>query len=116
MLGKYWVPDRENLIDRMYWNFLEQATASGYDIVVDNMNLNEKYLDEVDQFVEETNLWLERSRADFRYEVETKDFFHIPLQTCIDRDAQRDKPVGERVIRNTFNRYKDKIVPWKYLN
>ena len=116
MLGKYWVPDRENLIDRMYWNFLEQATAVGYDIVIDNMNLNEKYLDEINKFVEETNLWLARSQADFKYEVEIKDFFHIPLQTCIDRDAQRDYPVGERVIRNTFNKYKDKIIPWKYLN
>lgn len=116
MLGKYWVPSREDLIDSMYWNFLEQATASGYDIVIDNMNLNEKYVEEVKQFVEETNLWLDQSKADFKYEVEIKDFFHIPLQTCIDRDAQRENPIGERVIRNTFNKYKDKITPWKYLN
>ena len=116
MLGKYWVPDRESLIDSMYWNFLEQATASGYNIVIDNMNLNEKYLDEVNKFIEETNFWLEQSLADFRYEIEIKDFFHIPLQTCIDRDAQRENPIGEKVIRNTYNKYKDKIVPWKYLS
>ena len=116
MLGKYWVPSREGLIDSMYWNFLEQAIASGYDIVIDNMNLNEKYVDEVKQFVEETNEWLKQSAATCDYEVEVKDFFHIPLQTCIDRDAQRENPIGERVIRNTFNKYKDKITPWKYLN
>ena len=116
MLGKYWVPDRESLIDSMYWNFLEQATASGYNIIIDNMNLNEKYLDEVNKFIEETNFWLEQSLADFRYEIEIKDFFHIPLQTCIDRDAQRENPIGEKVIRNTYNKYKDKIVPWKYLS
>ena len=116
MLGKYWVPDRESLIDSMYWNFLEQATASGYNIVIDNMNLNEKYLDEVNKFIEETNFWLEQSLADFRYEIEIKDFFHIPHQTCIDRDAQRENPIGEKVIRNTYNKYKDKIIPWKYLS
>lgn len=115
MLGLYWVPSREGLIDSMYWNLIEQATASGYDIVIDNMNLNEKYIEDIKKFVEETNLWLENSLADFRYEVEVKDFFHIPLQTCIDRDAQREHPIGERVIRNTFNKYKDKIPAWKYL-
>lgn len=115
MLGLYWVPSREGLIDSMYWNLIEQATASGYDIVIDNMNLNEKYIEDIKKFVEETNLWLENSLADFRYEVEVKDFFHIPLQTCIDRDAQGEHPIGERVIRNTFNKYKDKIPAWKYL-
>lgn len=115
MLGKYWVPSRESLIDSMYWNLLEQATSSGYDIVIDNMNLNEKYIDEVNTFIEETNLWLEQALADFKYEVEIKDFFHVPLQTCIDRDAQRENPIVERVIKNTFNKYKDKIIPWKYL-
>ena len=116
MLGQYWVPSREGLIDSMYWNMLEQATATGYDIVIDNMNLNEKYVDDIKKFVEKTNLWLDQSKADFRYEVEIKDFFSVPLQTCIDRDAQREHPIGERVIRNTFNKYKDKIVPWKYLS
>ena len=113
MLGKYWVPSRENLIDSIYWNLLQDATLAGYDIVIDNMNLNEKYIEDIKKFVEETNLFF---LAYSRYEVEVKDFFHVPLQTCIDRDAQRENPIGEKVIRNTFNKYKDKIVPWKYLN
>lgn len=116
MLGQYWVPSREGLIDSMYWNMLEQATSTGYDIVIDNMNLNDKYIDEVINFVEETNLWLKQSISNFTYEVEIKDFFHIPLQTCIERDAKREHPIGEQVIRNTYEKYKDKIIPWKYLN
>lgn len=115
MLGKYWVPSRENLIDSMYWNMLEQATALGYDIVIDNMNLNEKYITEIKEFVKETNQWLSQSSVNYQYEIEIKDFFHIPLQVCIDRDAQRENPIGEKVIRNTFNKYKDKIIPWRYL-
>lgn len=116
MLGKYWIPSREGLIDSMYWDFLTQATTSGYDIIIDNMNLNEKYIDEIKEFVEETNSWLRQSILDLQYEIEIKDFFNVPLQTCIDRDAQRENPIGERIIRNTFNKYKDKISPWKYLN
>lgn len=116
MLGKYWVPSREALIDSIYWNCLEQATSFGYNIVIDNMNLNEKYVDEVKQFAKETNEWLSQSPADFKYEIEIKDFFNVPLQTCIERDAQRENPIGEKVIRNTYNKYKDKITPWKYLS
>lgn len=115
MLGPYWVPSRENLIDSIYWETLSAATAAGYDIVVDNMNLNEKYVKEIEDFVKETNAWLDSSEADFRYETEVKEFFNVPLQTCIERDAQRENSVGERVIRSTFNKYKNKISPWKYL-
>lgn len=37
-----------------------------------------------------------------------KDFF-IPLQDCIDRDAKRPNPIGEEVIRKTYEKYKDII-------
>lgn len=81
MLGKYWVPSREKLINDLYREYFNSLD-------------NQCYV----------------------YEIEIKDFFHIPLQVCIDRDAQRENPIGEKVIRNTFNKYKDKIIPWKYLN
>lgn len=112
MLGKYWVPSRESLINTIQNDFLSSALYQGYDIVIDNMNLNEKCIEEIKQFVYGWN----NVSDDHIYEIEVKDFFHIPLQVCIDRDAQRENPIGERVIRNTFNKYKDKIVPWKYLN
>lgn len=113
MLGKYWVPSRESLINDLYMMFLDSSLKKGYDIVVDNMNLDEKYIKEVKEIIEWNNSGVNPS---YIYEVEEKNFFHIPLQVCIDRDAQRENPIGERVIRNTFNKYKDKIVPWKYLN
>lgn len=115
MLGKYWVPSRENLIDSIYWETLSAATAAGYDIVIDNMNLNDKYIKEIEEFVEKTNALLDSSEADYRYGVEVKDFFHVPLQTCIERDAQRENPVGEKVIRSTYNKYKSKLSVWKSL-
>lgn len=111
MLGPYWIPSREKLINSLYNTFLEEATFKGYDIVIDNMNLNDKCIQEIETFCRESN---EYNR--FTYEVEIKDFFNVPLEICIERDAERDKPVGEKVIRQTYNKYKDKIIPWKYLN
>lgn len=112
MLGKYWVPSREPLINTIQNDFLSTALYQGYDIVIDNMNLNEKCIEEIKQFVYGWN----NVSDDNIYEIEIKDFFHVPLQVCIDRDAQRENPIGERVIRNTYNKYKDKITPWKYLS
>ena len=43
-----------------------------------------------------------------KYEIETKDFF-IPLQECIDRDAKRENPIGEEIIRKTYEKYKGLI-------
>ena len=42
------------------------------------------------------------------YTIEFKDFF-IPLQECIDRDSKRPNPIGEEVIRKTYEKYKDII-------
>lgn len=116
MLGKYWVPKRESLITDVYMDFLNRAMTSQYDIVIDNMNLDEKYIEEVKNEVEDFNEWIRNVEVFEPYEVEVKDFFTVPLATCIERDALRDNPVGENVIRTTYNKYKDKILPWKYLH
>lgn len=114
MLGLYWVPSREDLVTNIYWNTIQSAMAYGYDIVIDNMNLDDRYIKEIEEFVTEVNNWLKGS--DIEYEIQVKDFFYVSLQTCITRDSQRENPIGEMVIRRTFNKYKDKIVQWKYLN
>lgn len=37
--------------------------------------------------------------------IEYRDFF-IPLEVCIERDSKRENPIGEEVIRKTYERYK----------
>lgn len=111
MLGKYWVPSREGLINHLQWEFLDASMYKGYDIVIDNMNLDEKYVKEIEKLVKD----LEDLNYEFQYEIEIKDFFHIPLQVCIERDAQRENPIGEKIIKRTYYKYKDKIPAWKYL-
>jgi predicted kinase len=114
MLGKYWVPSREDIITDMYKGFLESAMGRGYDIVIDNMNLNENTIKEIETVVNDFNDWAKGSNL--QYEIEIKDFFSVPLQTCIERDSKRENPIGANVIKNTYMKYKDKIVPWKYLD
>ena len=42
MLGKYWVTSREDLVSNIKRNIATDAIERGYDIIVDNMNLNPK--------------------------------------------------------------------------
>ena len=84
MLGKYWVPSREHLVTDIKKDFMVSAMEFGYDIVIDNMNLNPKevkyYKDLVDSTLGYVNC----------YSLEFQDFF-IPLEVCIERDSKERK-------------------------
>ena len=116
MLGKYWVPSREPLVLVLKAQFIKTSMMMGYDIVIDNMNLNPKEVEFDKYYVEVHNQTVEELRKEnklnpqdyFKYELEFKDFF-IPLQDCIDRDSKRPNPIGEEVIRKTYEKYKDII-------
>ena len=110
MLGEYWVPSREVLVSNLKKEFINSAMSLGYDIIIDNMNLNPK---EIRYFQDLVDNWNNPARilpdiVRNTYEIVFKDFF-IPLQECIDRDSKRENPVGEKVIRETYNKYKDII-------
>ena len=97
MLGKYWVPSREELVQHIQKEALIEALERGYDIVIDNTNLNKKVLDFYRALVIDHG----------NHAIEYKDFFDTPLSVCIERDKNRDVQVSEKIIRNFYNNYKD---------
>lgn len=108
MLGKYWVPSREDLVNDLKRFFLWSSMSYGYDIVIDNMNLNSKELEYYNKVI---NNWNnpKGTVSDVvkpKYDIEFKDFF-TPLEECIERDSKRPNPIGEKVIRNTYEKYKN---------
>lgn len=102
ILGKYWVPSREHLVSDIKKDFMVSAMEFGYDIVVDNMNFNPKEIEYYENLVDSTLGYMNC------YSLEYKDFF-IPLEVCIERDSKRENPIGEEVIRKTYERYKSII-------
>lgn len=102
MLGKYWVPSREHLVSDIKKDFIVSAMEFGYDIVVNNMNFNPKEIEYYENLVDSTLGYMNC------YSLEYKDFF-IPLEVCIERDSKRENPIGEEVIRKTYERYKSII-------
>ena len=110
MLGKYWVPSREDLVKDLKDTFLCSSMYYGFDIVIDNMNLNPKELEYYNKVLSDWNN-PEGTVPDVvktKYDIEFKDFF-TPLEECIERDSKRPNPIGEEVIRKTYEKYKDII-------
>ena len=55
MLGKYWVPNREHIVKVIKDGFLRESMINNYDIVIDNMNLNDKELWYYNDIIDEYN-------------------------------------------------------------
>lgn len=108
MLGEYWVPSRENLVSALRDTFLYKAMFFGYDIVIDNMNLNPKevefYIKAIDTHNNPTGIVANMVREP--YFLEFKDF-PTPLSECIDRDSKREHPIGKDTITQIYNKYKN---------
>ena len=104
MLGDYWVPDREKLVTEAKANMITFALITGYDVVVDNMNLNPKE----DMWIRTLCTNIEKDKG-IHIDIEYKDFF-IPVEECIRRDAMRPNPIGEKVIKDTWRRYRNFII------
>jgi predicted kinase len=107
MMGEYWVPERENtgIMKTLRASFLGDMMQKGWDIIIDNMNLNPKDWEFYEGMVKTHN----QTFPQLQYEVEYKDFF-TPVEECIRRDAMRPNPIGEQVIRATWKRYRHFII------
>lgn len=106
MLGKYWVPSREPLIASTKKSILTFAMNSGYDIVIDNINLNSRDYEAVRTMIAN----YERGWHQYAYFLQFQDF-PTPLEECIRRDSLRRNTVGKETIIATYNKYKEQY-PW----
>lgn len=104
MLGDYWVPSREKLVTEAKANMITFALIKGYDVVVDNMNLNPKE----DAWIRTLCENIEKDTG-IHVNIEYKDFW-TPVEECIRRDASRLNPIGAKVIKDTWRRYRNFII------
>ena len=102
MFGQYWVPSREVILKRARMAIVTEAMENGYDIVIDNMNLNPNEVHWYEGVINEFN----ERRPSNHYVLEFQDF-KTPVEECIRRDSLRDNPIGAAIIMSTYERYKD---------
>lgn len=85
---------RESLVISMQESMIDIALSGGKDCVISDTNLNPAHIERI------TNKFGDRAK------IEVNDsFLSVSLAECIKRDSNRAKPVGEKAIRDTYNRW-----------
>lgn len=107
MMGPYWIPSREPINKHILWAAVNSAAYNDrpYDIVIDNMNLNPKDWKQYEDWILNYNNSLNSEETNTQYVLEFKDFF-TPIEECIKRDSMRINPIGEKTIREIYNKYR----------
>lgn len=105
MCGPYWITERESFITTIRNNFIHLAMINKKDIVLDDMNLNSKTISHYEKVVNEHNTY-----CDNKYTIEYKQFFDVSVEECILRDSMRPNPIGEKIIKSTYRKYRDYII------
>lgn len=85
--------DNEKLVTDIQFNAIDSALRRGHDVISDDTNLNPKTLRRLQEVAD-------RHSAPLKVMM-----MSTPLDICIERDANREDPVGETVIREMAGRY-----------
>lgn len=105
MRGQYWLPKDEGLINSWERSFVKIAIGRNKNVIVDATNFNKKYKATMKHEIIEYCKDIGVQEPEF----ETK-FFDVSIEECIKRDMKRPNSVGEKVIRDMYNRYLKKNI------
>lgn len=91
-----WDRNKEDSIVWIRNRIVEHYLGKGYDVIVDDTNFAPVHAEVLCAIATD---------PEYDAAFEIKDFTHVPLQTCLDRDSARPNPVGEDVIRRMHRQY-----------
>lgn len=90
--------DQEELVSKIQDSAIVLGVKAGKRVIVHDTNLNQKSPKRIKRLFD----------GDVQFYV--ADFTDVPVETCIARDALREQPVGEKVIRNMARQLNK---PWR---
>jgi len=93
MRGDYLINSQEDYISDLEQSAVEFALKRNLNVIIDATNLNPKTIKK----------W-ELIASNYNAEIEFKEF-KITFKEAIERDSQRDNPVGKKVIKRFFRMY-----------
>ena len=103
MFSQKWSKELEQIVIDTELRAIDNALYEEMDVVVDDVsNLNRYTVDKIWDIVRK----YQQMRSISDYGIIYQDLF-TPLEECIERDSKRPNPIGEEVIRKTYERYKD---------
>lgn len=103
MFSQKWSKELEQIVIDTELRAIDNALYEEMDVVVDDVsNLNKYTVDKIWDIVRK----YQQMRSISDYGIIYQDLF-TPLEECIERDSKRPNPIGEEVIRKTYEKYKD---------
>lgn len=99
--NSYFSKGNEKFVKRVRDLLILEALQSGKHVIVDDTNLSDRNVTRIQQLVHQFN----KDNGD-SVQVEIQEM-KTSLSECIKRDKQRDKRVGEKVIRQMYRRHFD---------
>ena len=91
--GDYWVPSQEDYISDLEEFSVRSAIKRGYNVIIDATNLNPKTIEKWSKLAKET-----KSSIEYRE-------FYIPFKEALECDKNRERSVGEKVLKNFYLKY-----------
>lgn len=91
--GDYWVPSQEDYISNLEEFSIRAAIKRNYNVIIDATNLNPKTQEKWRKIAEET-----------KSSIEFKEFY-VPFKEALERDKNRERSVGEKVLKNFYLKY-----------
>lgn len=96
MLSNYSFDNKnEQLVTLVERKAIQAILDQGYNLIVDKMNINSKYLQDDVTFIQS-----QYSNVEFEYME-----FPVTLGEAIERDKKRDFVIGESVLKQTWKKY-----------
>lgn len=89
--------DKEKLVEQIELTSIAYAFNQKYNVIVDDTNLNPKKINKLKVIAKQYN-------AEVDYKLISTD-----VEECIRRDALRERPVGEDVIRRFYEKYHENL-------
>lgn len=101
-LGTYWVESRENLIRHLEDRMIKASLEYGYDVIIDNTNM--------DKLQNKNWRWIaELYNADIEF-IQC----YLPKEECKIRNKCKDRrPVPDEFIDEFFDKYENEMKTWK---
>jgi tRNA uridine 5-carbamoylmethylation protein Kti12 len=103
MDANQWSKENEAFILSVRDYIITMALLNNYNVIVDDTNLHPKHVEQIQTIVTMHNDHILPKQP--KCELIIKDFTDVPLETCIERDAKRERTVGEAVIRDMHERF-----------
>lgn len=95
-----WSRRAESFVLRVRDEIIWLALLQGYNVIVDDTNFAPTHRKDVQRLIKVFNDTVAQEEVQF-----VEKFFDVPVEECIRRDSERERSVGETVIRNMYEKY-----------